>query len=478
MESSVTNLKTKPSTLNTKIADSDDARIRIEVEVSAQEFQRRLDPAARRLSQHLRIPGFRSGKVPAQLVIGRVGWAAVAEEVVREQLPRWCSESLSEVDENVVGDPKVEIVTFPEQADQLLEFSIELWRAPKAKLGDYAALEVPHEGVDVDKAEVESELESLQQRFARLDDVDEPAEANDMVIVDYHGEMVDTEGGITESPGGNDEMLELGSGKLVPEVETALIGSCAGDEHDVTVNFTGDDVDPKLVGNTAKLHFHVKGVKRKRLPELDDEFALEAGFGTLKELREDIQKHLQERLQTQADARFREAVVDAVSGQAELDLPQGLIDERTATSIRRVESDLAQRKIDKAMYLQMMSKTEAEFEEEIAKDVERSLRRSATLEAIIDQQQFEVADEEVDEFLEPLAKREKTTLQKLRKQITKDGRLTDLRRDLLAQKAVDHCIETVKKIPATKAHTSEKLWTPEADDKDSGKKEKLWTPES
>src|SRR5262245_51184373 len=297
-----------PAAVKTSVTELPESRVRVEAEIPAEEVQRRMEATARQLAQNMRISGFRKGKVPAPVVIQRVGREAVLDETVRGALGRWYLDAIDAAGIHPVGDPNLDLGDLPEQG-QPLTFTIEIGVRPIATLGEYKGVEVGKREPGADDEAVDAEIEALRERNARLETVDEPAGDGDFLVMDYVGSV---DGEPFAGGEGRDQLIELGSGRLVPGFEDQLLGGKAGDERTVTVDFPDDYGATDLAGKKAEFAVTVKEVKRKDLPALDDDFASDAaGFDTLAELREDIAAKLREADEARIEAEYREAVLDA-----------------------------------------------------------------------------------------------------------------------------------------------------------------------
>src|SRR3954447_19830693 len=250
--------------VKTNTTELEDSRVRVEVEVEPAAVDRALSVAAADLGRDLRIPGFRKGKVPPQVVLQRVGRDAVLDEAVRKALPEWYEEALSDAGVTPVGEPDLDLKELPEKGAPL-GFTIEVGVRPKAKLGDYKGLEVGRGEPDVSSDAVDSEIERLREASASLENVDRAAQLGDFAVLDFVGKVGGEpfEGG--EARG---YLLELGSDRLVEGFEEQLEGATAGDERQVTVTFPEDYRAEALAGKEATFDVTVKEVKEKRLPEV------------------------------------------------------------------------------------------------------------------------------------------------------------------------------------------------------------------
>ncbi len=347
--------------VQTTVTELSDSRVRLDAEVPSEEIESRLQRAATALGRELKLPGFRQGKVPPAMVIQRMGREAVLEQAVRDSLPEWYEEAIMRSGVSTVGDPKLDLTELP-AAGEPLSFSIEVGTTPRAKLGRYRDLEVGRREPEVPEEAVQAELDRLRESFARLDSVERPAEQGDHLVVDFVGK-VDGE----EFKGGQarDYMLELGGGRLIEGFEEQLVGASAGDARVVEVQFPDEYQAEELQGRKATFDVDVKDVKRKELPELNDDFASEASeFDTIDELRADIEHKLEHAQEHTIEDEFREAAVDAAAADADLSLPDDLVTARAEEMWERTERMLAAQGISSETYLQASGRTREEMVDE------------------------------------------------------------------------------------------------------------------
>jgi trigger factor len=444
--------------VKTTVTELPESRVRVEAEVPADEVERRVQDTARRLGRELKMPGFRKGKVPPPMVIQRVGREYVLDETVRGTLGRWYIEALDASGIHPVGEPDLDLGELP-KAGGPLTFTIEIGVRPIAQLGDYKGVDAAKREPEAADEAIQAELDGLRERAARLDTVEEAAGDGDFVVMDYVGSI---DGEQFEGGEGRDQLLELGSGRLIPGFEEQLTGAKAGDERTVNVTFPDDYGAEHLAGKDAEFAVTVKEVKRKELPELDDEFASDhAGFDTLDELREDIASKLREADEARADAEFREAALDAVVAGATVDVPATLVDARARELWERMLHSLGHQGISKDAYLQISGKSEEEILDEAKPDAEQALRREAVIAAVIEAEDIEPSDGDVLAALQASATRENTTPEKLRERLESAGRLDELREDLAQRAAIDLIVEHANPIDPGRAAAREKLWTPD-----------------
>ena len=462
--------------VKTKTTELGDSRVRVDVEVESGALEREMETAAAAIGREMRVPGFRSGKVPAQVVIRQVGREAVLDEAVRRGLPAWYEEAIQEAGVTTVGDPKIDLADLPEKGSPLA-FSFEVGVVPPARLGEYKGVEVGRREPLASADEVQTELDRLRESLASLETVERDAADGDFVVMDFVG-RVDGE----EFAGGDarGHVAELGAGRLIPGFEEQLRGVTAGEQREVKVTFPDDYQAEHLAGKDAVFAVDVKEVKEKRLPELDDDFAVEAGgYDSLDELRAEIEERIKEAEERAIEGEFREAAVDAVVAGSKIEIPHELVHSKAHEMWHRTARRLAAQGVDPQRYLELAGKTEEELAVESESDAELALKREAVLAAIVDAEGIEVSDDELNEALRAAAppdaseKQLKRALKRARSQGADDA----LREDIAIRKAVDLVVEHAKAIPLEQAAAREALWTPEKEESGARSGE-IWTPGS
>ena len=409
--------------METNVTELPDSRARVEVSVPADEVDKRVRATAQKLGGEMKIPGFRKGKVPPEMVLQRLGRQTVLSEALESSLGDWYERALLAANVNPVGDPKLDLTELPD-AGEPLQFAIEVAVRPSAELGDYKGLEVGR---------------------------------NEAEVPDY--------------------LLEIGAGRVLPDFEEAVKGAKAGDQREATVEFPADYQGEEVAGKTAQFTIDVREVREKELPELDDDFAAEASeFETIDELRTEIRGRMEEYLEGQTREHFREAALDAAVANATVDIPDEIVKARAGEMWERIERRLRQQGMEPSTYLQMQGKTREEVVEEARPDASRALKREAVLEAVADAEGIEVTEDDMLDALQIPPGHEDhghPEPEEALKEIRASGRENVLKEDLRMRKALDLIAESAKPIPMEQAEAREAIWTPE---KEREEKAELWTP--
>ncbi len=438
------------SALKTKTTDLGNSRVRVEVEVGADAVEHEIGVAAGEIGREMKVPGFRKGKVPPQVVLRQVGREAVLEEALRHGLGEWYEGAVKEAGITPVGDPKLDVSDLPDKGEPLA-FTFEVGIRPAAKLGEWRGLKVGRGEPDAAEEDVQSELDRMRESLASLETVERPAAQGDFVVIDFVGSI---DGEPFEGGDARGFLLELGSGRLIEGFEEQLEGAQAGDEREVKAKFPEDYHAEHLAGKESSFKVSVKEVKEKRLPELDDDFAIEAGgYDSLAELREEIAGRIREAKQAGVERDYREAVVDAAADAATIEVPKELVHSKAHEMWHSTAHRIKAQGLDPAQYLEFMGKTEEDLVVESEPDALRALRRESLLAALVEAEGIEVTDEELLDALReasqqpgqpaPSDKALQRSLKKARARGADDG----LREDIAMRKAVDLIVDSAEPVP-------------------------------
>ena len=467
--------------LTAEVTTLEENRVRLDVAVPEDEVQKRMDRAIRQLGLEVRVPGFRPGKAPAEVIVQRVGRDAVVQEMLKGSLGEWYSEAVAETGVHPIDDPDLDLEDVPETGALTFQATVQV--RPTATLGQYAGLEVGKADPQVPEGALDEQLEALRDRSARLQPVERAAVEGDHVVIDFDGTM---DGKRQRNATQRDYLVEVGGGRLVPEFDQRLRGMSAGESVEFPVTYSDTDGRAELQGRTVDYSVTVKLVQEKVLPEVDDELALGVSeCDTLEELRADIQKRLDAAAQQQADELFRRMVIDAVVEKSTVEVPPVMVDRRVGTILQQTAAQLPEG-VSFEQYVQATGRTFEEIVEELRPDAEMAVRRELVVEAVADAEGIEVTDEEMEEQVRSDAEATGRAPERLLHELQHHGGWDALRQDMRIQRAVTTLIEGTTAIPMAQAEAREMLWTPEEDRKkaaaaaeSAGKPApagKLWTP--
>jgi trigger factor len=463
--------------LTAEVTALEENRVRLDVAVPEDEVQRQMERAIRELGREVRVPGFRPGKAPAEVIVQRFGRDAIVQEMLKGALGSWYSEAVAETGVQPIDDPELDLEGVPEEGDLTFQATVQV--RPKATLGDYAGLEVGKAEPAVPEGAVEAQLEALRERAARLTPVDRPAAEGDFLVIDFDGSVG---GKRLRNASARDYLVELGGGRLVPEFDRRLTGMSAGESASFSVAYGPTDQRPELRGRTVDYTVTVKAVQQKELPPLDDDLAIGVSeFDTLDELRADIAERLQRAAQAEVDELFRRMAIDAAVGTATVDIPEVMVDRRIGAILQQTAQQLPEG-VSFEDYLAATNRSFQQVVDELRPDTEMAIRRELVVEAIADAEGVEVGDEEVEAQVRADAESTGRAPERLIHDLQHHGGWEALRQDLRLKRAVDLLVEKTVAIPMEQAEARERLWTPEDARSPAGAAGKaapagkLWTP--
>ena len=326
-------------------------KVKISFNVPAGDFDKAIEKAYLKLRGQISVPGFRKGKAPRKLIERMYGAGVFYEDAMDLLFPDAYMTAVKENDLKPVGRPELDKVDQMEAGKDLV-FSCEVFVVPEVKLGEYKGVEVARKARKVTAEEVDARIEQERKRVARSVDVtDRALENGDKAELDYSGSVDGEkfEGGTAEH-----QSLVIGSGSFIPGFEEQMVGMQIGEERDLNVKFPEEYHAENLKGKDAVFHVKLHAITREELPELDDEFAAEVSdFDTLAEYRADLEKHMQEAADAQAEEAARQALVNAVVEKAEVDVPDVMVEEKLDEMMQEMGWRMQQQGFSMEQYLRM-----------------------------------------------------------------------------------------------------------------------------
>lgn len=416
------------------------------VEVEAERVAVALDKAFKKVAGKVSVPGFRKGKVPRSMFEARYGVESLYQDALDILLPEVYVEAIEETKIDPIDRPEIDVQEMAK--GQALKFTAKVTVKPEVELGEYKGVEVEEKSADVTAEEVEAELKRLQERHAELVVVEEGEEAKngDIAIIDFDGSVdgVAFEGGKAEK-----HSLELGSGSFIPGFEEQVVGMKKNEEKDVNVTFPEEYHSEELKGKAAVFKVVLHDIKRKNLPELDDEFAKDVSeFDTLDEYKADIEKSLKEQKE-QANKRDKEnAVVAKVAENAQVEVPEVMVENEVENMFKEFANRLQSQGMNMELYSQFTGQTEDILKGQMREEAERRVRSNLVLEAVAKAEAIEASDEDVEAELNRMAEMYQRSVEEIRTIFTANGMLDSIKSDLAIRKTVDFLVETSKSVAA------------------------------
>ncbi len=408
-------------------------RVRINVEVPFAELEPDFQRAYKELAKQVRLPGFRPGKAPAKLLEARIGREAMLDQIVNDALPSRYGQAVAESDVQPLGRPNIEVTK--KEYGQDLQFTAEVDIRPKISLPDLSALTVSVDPIEIGEDDVDAELQSLRTRFGTLTAVDRPVAVGDVVSIDLSA-TVDGE----DIPNAAAEGLshEVGSGRLIAGLDDAVVGLSA-DESRV---FTAKLAAGEHAGQEAQVTVTVRSVKERELPEPDDEFAqLASEFDSIDELRASLSDQVRQAKRAQQAEQIRNATIDALLEQVDVPLPESYVQAQFDSVLHSALSGLNH---DEARFNELLveqGSSRAAFDAEARTASEKDVKRQLLLDALADELQVHVGQDDLTERLVTTSRQYGIEPQQLFGYLQERNQLptmfADVRRELAIRAAVE-----------------------------------------
>ena len=443
-----------------QVEELPDNKVRLRVDVPREDMRHAVEHATSDLAGSVKIPGFRPGKVPPQVLRARIGEERLLTEAVESHIGGWFWNAAASSRIRPVAQPEYDY-ELPESQDDAWSFTATVDVQPKPEVADWSTLEVPYVEAEVPEEVVDEEVGALRESVATLAPVEgRPAQTGDVVVVDAVEESGEAQRAL---------VLELGSGRLLEEVERALIGASVGETR--AVEYALPD------GSSRTTEVTVKEIKEKVLPPADDDLARAASeFDSYDELRADIERTLREQMEEELDAAFRAEAIDRLVEASNATASGPLVDARAREVLNQLGRSLDRRGISADLYLQATGQTPEQLAAGVRAEAARSVARELVLEAAADKLGIEAPDAEVEELVREQADIAGEEADEVVAHLRETGGFESLRVDLRFKKALDRIAAEVTRISPDLAQARDKLWTP--DKETSPTETKLWTPAS
>ncbi len=375
--------------------------VKLELTIEAQKFEEAIKKVYFQSAKYFNIPGFRKGKAPMNIVEKYYGKEIFYEDAFNEVVPDELDAALKENNIEVVSKADIDVKQIEKGKD--LIFTAVFQTKPEAELGKYKGIEIKKIEYNVSDEDINHELGHMQEHNARLISIDDRAvESGDTTTIDFEGfvDGVAFEGGKAEG-----HELEIGSNTFIPGFEDQIIGMKIDEEKDIKVKFPDEYFSKDLAGKDATFKVKLHEIKKKELPELDDEFAKDVSeFETLDELKKDIKEKLEKDAEQRQKYETEDAVIKAVCENVKVEIPSGMIETETEDMLKNVENRLSYQGLKLDQYLQMMGKTAEEVKKEYEPQATEAIKSRLMLEAVIKAEKIEATEDEIIEKLKEMAK--------------------------------------------------------------------------
>ncbi len=418
--------------MNAKLISKENYTVKLTFEVGPEKFEEGMKHSYNKNKNAINMPGFRKGKAPRKLIEANYGEGVFYDDAINFVLPDAYEEAVRELDLDVVDKPTIDIETV--SSKEGVKFIAEVTVKPEVTLGQYKGLEYERIDVEVTDADVDAELAMVQQKNARVIDVERPAQNDDIVNISYLGTVdgVPFEGGASEG-----HELTLGSHTFIDGFEDQIVGHSVGDKFDVNVTFPEEYHAPELAGKPAVFAVEVKGITVKELPEINDEFAQDVSeFDTLAEYKADVMEKIRMSKEAHAKNEQNDELINQIAANATIDVPEVMIDNKVEQMLEEVKQNLAQQGIPVEAYMEYMSAGGADIRSMYRLEAENLVRAKLALEEVARVENFEVTDEEINESIKQIAEAYGIDVDNMINMASADER-KGIRAEIMVQKAID-----------------------------------------
>ena len=425
--------------MNCKVEKTENANeVKLEITIEAEKFENAMKKVYFQNAKYFNIPGFRKGKAPMNIVEKYYGAQIFYEDAFNEVATESYDEALKENKIEAVSRPTVDIKQMEKGKDVI--FTAVVQTKPEVELGKYKGIDLKKVEYTVEDKDIEHELGHMQEHNSRLVSIDDRAlENGDIATIDFEGfvDGVAFDGGKAEG-----HELEIGSGAFIPGFEDQLVGMNIDEEKEITVTFPKEYFSKDLAGKEAMFKVKLHEIKKKELPELDDEFAKDVSeFDTLEELKASIKEKLEKDNEQKAKYETEDAAIKAVCEKVKVEIPSGMVEMEVENMLKDFEQRLAYQGLKMEQYLKMIGKTEEEVKKEYEPQAIEAIKSRLTLEAIIKAEKIEATEQEITEKLEEMAKNYGKKVEEISdnenlKKYIKEG--------IESEKAIDYIVKNAK----------------------------------
>jgi len=445
--------------MNSTVEALEGNKVKVSVSIDETEFDKDIDAAFKRIAQEVNLPGFRKGKAPRKLLEARLGPGIAREEALREALPRYYADAVTEHDVDVIAAPEIEITDGQEEGPIAFDAVVEV--RPVVSVAGYDGLKVTMPSPEPTDDEIQGQLDRMRSLDATVEAVDRPAGAGDTAVIDIVGTLDGEEqDGLTT----DDYSYEVGSGIITPEVDEQLTGASAGDQ--LSFDATHPDEDEE-----RQLHFDitVKEIKAKVLPELTDEWAAEnSDFETVEELEADLRQRMVDVRKSQGASELQEKVGQALAGLVDIELPEALVSMELNNRLQDLAMRLQAQGIELEQYLMMTGRSQEQLVDELREAAETSSRVDLGLRAVAEAEGIGCSDDDIDDEIAAVAERVGESAAKVRKQLERNDQIPAVRSDITKRKALEWLLDHVEIVDENGAPVDRSLYEQSDDEEDDG----------
>ena len=422
--------------MKSSVSQESPTKVRVSVEATPEEIEPAVERAFKRLSNEVKVPGFRKGHVPRKVLEARIEPDTIKDATIREAVPELFSKALSESDVKPLTLPEINVTSYDTETGLAFDAVVEI--RPEITLPDLAAISVERPDPNVTDADVDEQLDRLRDRFASLETVARPSRTGDFALIDLNSYVNDTQ---VDEASATDLLYEIGTQRFVPELDTELEGKRQGDI--LKFNATLPAQYPgEFAGKEVSFQVLVKEVRQKNVPAADDEFAKTASeFETLEELKADLRAKIGEIKRVSSEAETRNRVLEKVVSETGAVVPDALLNDEMSYRLQRFADQLRRAGISIQSYIEQTGQTEEQIEADLRGQAERNVAAQMILDEVGKREELSASEDELEAELAQHAEAMGKKPDELRSQLESSGRFGALSADIIRRKALDLIVE-------------------------------------
>ncbi len=416
------------------------SKIKMTIEVAAEEFDKAITAAYNKEKNKINVPGFRKGKAPQSIIEKMYGKEVFYNDALDQLVPDEYEKAYDEVDEDIMSSPRFEVVQA--EAGKPVIFTATVAVMPEVSLGDYKGIEIAAVDTTVTDDDVEKKISSELDKDARYEKVTRPVQNGDRIKLDFEGfvDGVPFEGGK-----GTNYNLVIGSGQFIPGFEEQLVGAEIGADVDVNVSFPEDYHEASLAGKASVFKCKVNEIEEKQVPELNDDYASDKGFGTVKDYKDSVRSDLEVDKLNEARGKKQDEAIAKVVENAKFEVPEEIFETEQRLIIRDYQQRLAMQGLSWDNYIQYTGLTMDKMMEQVRPQAEDRIKSRIVLEAVAKAEGIEVTDADRQKEYESMAEAYQLEVDKVREMLEAKGS-KEMEKDLLIKKAMEFITDNAKEV--------------------------------
>lgn len=410
------------------------------ITVDSAKFEDAIKKAYEKKKGEFSVPGFRKGKVPQNMVEKMYGAGVFYEEAANICMPEAYDEAATESGLEIVSRPEVDVTQIEKGKDFIFTATVAL--KPDVELGEYKGVEVETTPVEVTDEDIEAEINKVREQNSRIVPVEDRAiEDGDIANINFEGFI---DGVAFDGGKGEDYALTIGSHSFIDTFEEQLVGKNVGDKVDVNVTFPEQYQAAELAGKPATFKVEILSIKKKELPEVDEDFVQDISeFDTVEEYKEDVKKTITERKENAAKVEKENKIIEKIIEDSKMEIPDAMVDEQARMMVNEMAQNMQAQGFTIQQYMQMTGLTAETMAEQMKPQALKRIQSRLVLEAIAAAENIEISDENVDEQLQKMAENYQMEFETL-KGYMGENEIKQMKSDLAVQKAVDLIVEQAK----------------------------------